>query len=284
MYFRYLFTYTVTISLSLSVFAQPETSVSQFWHTQLHTNSGIAGIHNRHEANAHYLNQWDKVNGAPNALFVNYAARIPKIHGAAGIDYMYQTIGLWHNHTIRGVYAFHAKLGKYVLSPGIGAGLHRTNVSPTWHPPSTINDPSLPAGKNVSFLSLNFGAVFHAPQWNAGISVSTQTGSGGQQFGPASRYWFFADYTWNATAHFGVRPQLQLITNGIKYGNHVSVIALLYHFWGGITYGHNNYVGVTAGYDFFGKYRISYGYDYTTNKLSSVSKGTHQANLSWRLR
>lgn len=278
-----------SLGINLVAFSQQAMSTTQFWSTNLHNNPAVAGLNYRHEANALYRNQWDGVNGAPNGLFVNYSAKVDKIHGAAGISYDLDAIGFNRQHTVLAHYAFHLPIKSSILSFGVSAGTMTLGIKPDWVPPTTSSDPALPQESTRTDFTSNVGVAFHAPQWNAGFSISMLNEpffrmANNVKFNTVRHYWLYADYTYNVTDHFSLKPQIQFITDAVKITHNACVRAQIWNFWTGITYSHENYVGGIIGYDFKGKYRIGYGYDITTNKLSSVSKGSHEIVLSYLLK
>ncbi len=272
------------------VFAQQEVSYTQFWNSYIHTNPATTGLFYKHAGNAHYRNQWDKVNGAPNTLNVNYAVRLSAIHGGVGVSYRYETIGF--NRTNMGLvhYAFHWKLGETLLSFGASAGIARFSIDKAWIPPSTLDDPSLPPSKySKSVFTSNIGIVLHREKWNVGVSCtqlnSPSINQGTVNYNTARHYFLFADYNYDFSENLSFKPQIQVVTDAVKYSlNSSLMITIFKNTWTGINFSPNNYLGLMLGYDFKGRYRVGYGYDYTTNKLSSVSKGTHEIVLSYLLK
>jgi type IX secretion system PorP/SprF family membrane protein len=286
---------TITCVLTAGLtFSQQAINTTQFWNTNLHNNPAVAGLQYKHAAHALYRNQWDGVNGAPNALFVNYAARVDRIHGAAGVSYTYDVIGFNRQHEVLGHYAFHLPVGeRNIFSGGISGGILDFSTKAGWTPPNTMNDPMLPESSSNTEFTMNAGIAFHAPRWNAGFSCSylnaptirLKSIAGSEvSYTAARHYWLFADYTFDLGEHIHLRPQVQLLTDAVKHGHNASVMVLVKNFWGGINFSFEQYAGLMVGYDFYGKYRVGYSYDYTTNQLSSVSRGTHEIVLAYLLR
>jgi len=279
-----------TFFCSINLFAQQEISFTQFWNSYLHTNPATTGLFYKHAANAHYRNQWDKVNGAPNTLHVNYAAKVGSIHGGAGISCLYETIGFHRINTGLVHYAYHCELGKTILSFGVSAGIERLSINKEWIPPTTLDDPSLPASSysKLQFTS-NVGIVFHREKWNIGISCTHLNAPSIMfetvKYNTARHFWLFADYNYDYSENLSFKPQIQVVTDAVKFKLSSSLMVTCYKkIWTGINFSPNNYLGAMLGFDFNRRYRLGYGYDYTINQLSSVSKGTHEIVLSYLLK
>lgn len=272
------------------VASQQETNNTFFWRAQLYGNPAFTGIDSRHEANALYRNQWDKVNGAPNTLFFNYAAQVKKLHGGAGISYKHEAIGFNRQHQVLGHYAFHQKLGtKYVLSGGISLGWMRISIDPDWIASTTLNDPSLPGNNVTNLFQLNAGMAFIAENWRVGFG-STQLNSGNRTssgaYSPIIHSRLFGEYRFLLTEKLTLIPRVQISTDYVKFSDQLFLGLYSGRLWGGVNYSGifgSNYLGAMIGYDFKGKYRVGYSYDYSTNKLSNISRGTHEIVLSFSL-
>lgn len=270
--------------------AQQEPATSFFWHTQFLGNPAFTGIDSRHEANALYRNQWDKVNGAPNTVLVNYTARVQKLHGGAGVSYIHDAIGFNREHQVLTHYAFHQKLKeKYVLSAGISLGWMRMYINPNWIAPTTLNDPLLPGKSHEDIFQLNAGLAFIAENWRIGLGA-TQLNSGNRTsngaYNPTIHSRLFGEYRFNLKENLKLIPRVQFITDFVKSSDSWSLGLYSNKLWGGISYSGlfgSNYIGAMLGYDFYGKYRLGYTFEYSTNKFSSISKGTHEIVLSFSL-
>jgi type IX secretion system PorP/SprF family membrane protein len=270
---------------------QQEPAITQFWSTYASTNPATTGLFYKHAANAHYRNQWDGVNGAPNTLNLNYAMRLDAIRSGVGIAYRHDAIGFNRQHKFLVNYAYHLKLKETVLSFGAAGGIEFFRIKNDFFiPPTTINDPSLPSSnsKDATFTS-NIGIAFHSKVLNAGISCTQLNAPkfllSGSTYSAARHYWFFLEHHHEFTDDLSIQPRIQIVTDGVKNTYMASLMAVLYkNWWFGANYSVDQYIGGMLGYDFFGRYRIGYGYDYTTNKLSNASKGTHEIVLSYLIK
>ena len=106
-----------------------------------------------------------------------------------------------------------------------------------------------------------------------------------QTYTTVRHYWLFLEYQVDFTDNFIIQPRIQIVTDAVKSTYMASLMVVLYkNWWAGVNYSVDNYIGGMIGYDFYGKYRIGYSYDYTKNKLSNVSQGTHEIVLSYLIK
>ena len=270
---------------------QQEPAITQFWSAYASTNPATTGLFYKHAANAHYRNQWDGVNGAPNTLNLNYGMRLESIKSGVGISYRHDAIGFNRQHKFVANYAYHLKLGETVLSFGAAGGVEFLGLKESaFISPTTNNDPSLPSSnsKAATFTS-NIGIAFRSKVLNAGMSITQLNAPtfllGSANYTAARHYWFFLEHQFDFSDNFMIQPRIQIVTDAVKSTYMASLMVVIYkNWWGGVNYSVDNYIGGMIGYDFQGKYRIGYSYDYTTNKLSTVSKGTHEVVLSYLIK
>lgn len=274
--------------------AQQDAAVSMFWNTYIHTNPAVTGLFNQHEANVLYRNQWDGVNGAPNSIYGNYGARIDKIHGGLGASYSFDAIGFNRQHSAMVNYAFHLPFSdSSVLSFGISAGMLHFSTDPDWVPPGTGLDPTLPGASSATGFDANFGVVYHRKQWNVGMSATHLTSpslrlesaldSGATvSYNSVVHSSIFGDYTVDLGGRLVSTSRVQAMTDFIKYTFAVSeMVTWNKMIWGGINFRSGDALGFMAGYDFRERFRLGYNYDVTLNKLSAISRGSHEAVLSF---
>lgn len=254
----------------------------------------MSGVQHKHEANVTWRNQWDKVNGAPNNLFVNYGMNLADKHGI-GVNYTYETIGFTQTNGVKVNYNYQLNLGNdRKLALGTAVSLLHMSINPSWIPPATSNDPSLPTGFSDNIFHFDLGVAYYGNKITAGIGVTQlppqQNSSTISGFTPSAVYntasHLFGNFRYEADflASSKLIFETQARTDFVKYSQDVNVG----YNWNQILEGRIGYrisdaiifnlTGIIAK-----KYRIGYSYDMTINKLSNVSRGTHEITVGLRL-
>ena len=273
-----------------TVYAQQEPMSTQFRSTMLNSNPAIAGLDYLHEANVLYRSQWVNVNGSPNTLFANYAYRSRKLHGAVGFSYMYDVIGFNKEHKLLLHYAYHQPITRALTVSGgvsVGMGFFKLD-SPNWITSQSLNDPSLPGTSNDAAFHVNTGIVFKGRKWKLGASM-TQINEPVYHLKNVDYYalrhtFIFGEYRFKLSEKLFVIPAAKWYAVDKFYTFTGMTRVEIGNLWTGISYSQHdlrNYIGGMIGYDFKGKYRIGYSYDYTTNALQNVSYGTHEVTMAF---
>jgi len=265
--------YTLTLSLIAVIHLtgsaqQSDVPVIQFQNTLIQTNPATAGLNYKRALNAVYhlgKLRYGHYNVSTN---INYAARLDSSRSAIGISYM---IDNWYElertQAVLVHYAHHFRIGaSSVLSVGVSGGVRLQKYDYYWIAAQTPNDPLLPSNVNQAQFQCNLGIAFHRKNLNTGVSV-TQINSPKYKIGKnttqtvAPDYWVFADYTFQLPANFELRPQIQVVTDGVRLRPYTSLMAIYNKcIWAGANYAYGPYFGGMAGVDIRQKIRIGVSY------------------------
>lgn len=293
--------YMLLFASSMLVFAglraQQDKLTTHFIYDKMSVNPGETGMDDGICATSIYRNQWDKVNGAPNSVIFNLEANMNRFFpGGLGISFFHDAIGFNRQNNVLLNYSYPLSLGSAgKLGIGVGLGMINFGMSPVWVPPTTSSDPSLPVGFSATNLDMNAGLYWNGSQdYYAGISAthlneallkkttSTTFGNIDQKYQTARHYYVMGGKKFRNVASGDIDVQFMLRTDMIKYSADLNVR----YFWRGIAYGGLTYrtidaVGVMLGWMPIRNMTIGYSYDFTTNKLASVSRGSHEILLKY---
>lgn len=276
-----------------SFVAQQDKLLTHFMYDKMSVNPGETGIDEGICATSIYRNQWDKVNGAPNSAVLNVAANMNRFFpGGIGLCFYNDAIGFSRQNNLLLNYSYPISLGNAgTLGVGIGAGIISYAMNPNWIPPQTMNDPSLP-GTNFSAISLdlNFGLFMKGNNYYAGISsthlsqselLGSSTGVGTVGYNTARHYYLMGGYKMMNVGPGNLDFNLMARTDLVKYSFDInsryfikkdgSELGYL-----GLTYRTSDALGILLGYNAFKNFTVGYSYDLTLNKLSSISRGSHE--------
>lgn len=258
-----------------------------------------------------YRNQWDKINGAPNSGTFNVEADldqyVPSLFG--GIAFYQDLIGYnRQNVAILNIGYSLKNLLPVDLRVGVGLGMNNFSQNPAWLPPVTLVDPSLPAAFSSTKFDANFGIFLrhtlpsNGHEFNIGLSsthLSAPTQDGISSTGSlipvgydvARHYYFMGGYkVTNIRAGDDLDFNVMLKTDVVKTSIDFNA-RYIYDskYYGGLTFRSSDAVGVMVGVmpgPAFGipalnNMTVGYSYDFTINKLSNISQGSHELLLKY---
>jgi type IX secretion system PorP/SprF family membrane protein len=267
--------------------AQQEPIFTQLDNTIHFFNPASSGLNYRIQSTALGRFQWSGVSGRPNAQFVNYSMKLKPLHGGIGINYFRETIGFFEYNRVKLTYAFHlAEFQGGQLSIGLSAGINNMKIAPTWTPPTTLLDPTLPTSFHDTRLTSDFGLMYKNDKLSVGLSI-TQLNQARYSSGYRDMLHTFAyaESLFNLTTNWSLKPQMMISTDFNQVSTVLNVIAQLKKkFQFGVGYRSYESIDVIVGWDVLEKYRIRYSYDLSINSFSSISKGSHEICLGLLLK
>ena len=280
-------------SLSLTgFFAQQDKLITNFMYDKMSINPGKTGIdmNNSICATSIYRNQWDKVNGAPNSAVLNIEGNFSRLFkGGLGLAFYHDAIGFSRQNNLLLNYSYPIQIGNVgVLGLGVGIGIINYGIEPNWVPPTTPNDPSLPTGFAATNLDANFGAYFQGKDFYAGLSSThlsesllKKTVAGlDQNYQTARHYYLMGGKTFDDVLNGKIDAQVLMRTDLVKLSFDLN--ARYFYtlndqvLYGGLSYRNSDAIAVLFGYSPIDRFTVGYSYDITINKLSSVSRGSHE--------
>lgn len=278
------------------VYSQQEKLLTHFIYDKMSINPGSTGLDQGLSATMVYRNQWDKINGAPNSFLFNGEANLNRVaHGGAGISFYHDAIGEMKQNNLILNYSLPVRIQHAgTLGIGIGLGLVNIGFNPAWIPPTTLNDPLLPIASSGSSLDLNFGLFWKGDKnYYIGFSSTHLTQAeikNNVNYTNARHYFFMGGYTFANI--FGPNKSIDAQVLGrsdlIKYSAEVNVRYLHgldlnkgSQVYGGLTYRITDAIGLMLGFIPNKSIVMGYSYDFTTNKLSSISRGSHEFILKY---
>jgi type IX secretion system PorP/SprF family membrane protein len=273
--------------------AQQDKLITHFIYDKMSINPGETGIDDGICATTIYRNQWDKVNGAPNSAILNVEANMNRFFpGGLGISFFHDAIGFNRQNNVLLNYAYPLRLGNAgTLGIGAGVGIVNFGMSPVWVPPTTTVDNSLPVGFSATNLDLNFGLYFKGNQdYYVGLSsthlneslLKKNVGVISQEYQVARHYYLMGGKKFRGVLGGDLDAQVLVRTDLVKVSADINVRYLWKDIaYGGLTYRTVDAVGIMLGWMPIKNLTIGYSYDVTTNKLASVSRGSHEILLKY---
>lgn len=280
------------------LFGQQDKLITNFMYDKMSVNPGKTGIdmNNSICATSIYRNQWDKVNGAPNSAVLNIEANLSRFFpGGIGLAFYHDAIGFSRQNNLLLNYSYPIQIGNVgILGLGLGVGIINYGLEPTWVPPTTSNDNSLPTGWGATNLDANFGIYFHGNGFYAGLSsthlseslLEKKVAGLDQNYQTARHYYFMGGKTFDNVLNGRIDAQVLMRTELIKYSFDLNVRYFYEYsnnkeFYGGLTYRNSDAAAILIGINPINNFTVGYSYDLTINKLASVSRGSHEIVLKY---
>jgi type IX secretion system PorP/SprF family membrane protein len=280
-----------------SVQAQQDKLVTHFIFDKMSINPGKTGLdlYNGICATSIYRNQWDKVNGAPNSAILNIESNLSRFFpGGIGINFYHDAIGFSRQNNLLLNYSYPVQIGRAgVLGVGVGIGIMNYGMDPSWVPPTSAIDPTLPVGFAATGVDANFGLYFQAKDYYVGVSSTHLTESElskavtpiTQSYQTARHYYLMGGYKFKDVANGTIDAQMLVRTDLIKFSADVNARYLFKmdgkDAYGGLSFRTSDAIAVMLGYSPIPKFQVGYSYDITINKLASVSRGSHEMMVKY---
>lgn len=288
---------------STGLFAQQDMLSTHFMFNKMTFNPAATGIEPGICGSLLYRNQWDRVNGAPNSAVLNAEANLYPfgINGGAGLVFTHDAIGFNRQNNLLLNYSHHIILPQ-VGTIGIGAGLGIVNLgaSPVWVPPVTLIDPNLPASSSATTLDVNGGLYFKSaliPLYVGLSSTHLSAPALGQQsiisaanavnYDVKRHYYLMAGYSLENLFGTGQHLKFQTLvrTELQRFSGDINVQYVHRNiFYAGATYRTFDAAALMAGITQIPglpNFTVGYSYDFTLNRLNTVSKGSHEIMLKY---
>lgn len=282
-----------------AAFGQQDKLITHFMYDKMSLNPGSTGMNDGICGTMIYRNQWDKVNGAPNSAVFNAEANLNRFRlGGAGISFYHDAIGFTRQNNLLLNYShpFEIKnVGR--LGVGVGVGITNVGMNPNWVPPTSAVDPSLPVGWGATNFDLNLGLYlkgyndFYVGLSSTHLSASTLSASTTPvtTYNTARHYYLMGGKKFAVTSTGDVEANVLLRSDLVKVSSDINVRYIWKNMaYGGLTYRTSDAIAVMLGADILelmgnvtkqtsnDHFLVGYSYDITINRLSSISRGTHE--------
>lgn len=228
-------------------------------------------------------------NPRGSAYWENYTAAAP--HHGIGVQVVNDRTGPLNRFSGYITYAYHLGISpKTSLAAGFGAGVSqlRLNTAKLDFGIITPVDPAVYENRSLNQVSPDFnaGLYLYSASWFLGLSAQqlvpqkirfndNEVSAEGKQL---PHFFGTAGYRFLLTEEFNLLPSVL-----VKYIRPLPVQAdinvklqYLDQVWGGISYRTGEGFAAMLGLNISNALNIGYAYDYTTTRLNTVSKGTHE--------
>ena len=271
--------------------AQQDKLITHFMYDKMSLNPGETGMDEGICATTMYRNQWDKVNGAPNSALLNIEANLQRYMPInLGISFYHDAIGFNRQNNLLLNVSYPLEIGAAgTLGIGVGVGMVNFGMNPNWVPPTTSVDPTLPGSYSAINLDLNFGLYWKGSQdYYVGFSSTHLSESvvGGSStvgaYNTARHYYLMGGKTFRDLGPGDLETNVLLRTEFVKFSADINARYIWNQMaYGGLTYRTSDAVAIMLGYMPIKALSIGYSYDISINRLSKISRGTHEVMVKY---
>lgn len=289
--------------------AQLDVQYSQFMWDPYSYNPAYAGLDNALSGTIHVRSQWTGLNGAPITEGITLHTPLPAWKGGAGLEILNDEQGLLRNTSLSLGYAYDIAVGKGVLAIGVQGSLIQASLdgSKITTPDGTSQDSIYNSNDNilpstmVNALGGDAAAGIYLlfPKFKAGVSVDHLIGNGinfktagtagGLKENFPKQIFVTASYEIAAGDNFMVQPSVffkSALSTWQAEGNatvtYKNIISAGAGYRGFTTNSQDAVYGIVAIRLNNGLF-IGYSYDYTLSALNTVSNGTHELLINYKI-
>lgn len=272
---------------SSNVLAQQDPHFTHYMFNQSMYNPAHYGLSDGISATGIYRNQWLGMKDpegnivSPVTIQASADAPIRLIHGGVGISVMQDKIAFTKNMNVKLGYAYHANIGRNVLS--IGTNVDLSNISHDNEKyQTTDNEPINISKEEASMVTdMAVGIFFKAPNYYISLSSNKVLESKSKSniaFDNTRHYFMSFGYQFTHPAYQGFEfmPSAIIYSDSKTVQSNVSFVAKYNNkIWGGVGYRFQDAVNLLVGMK-FNDIEIGYSFDVPMNGLGIRTFGSHE--------
>jgi len=279
------------------IYSQQDPLLTHFFYNKMSFNPASTGSEDYFVGASTYRNQWDNVQGAPNSAALNIEGNIERFFpGGLGLSFFHDAIGFNRQNNLMLNYSYPVKINsRNEVRFGLGIGMLNFGMRPDWVTSSSQFDKSLPTEFSSTGLDLNFGIYYKsANNFYAGLSIthingqeikhSTEQGIlTFDQLYPIKRHlYLMGGYQTRKIGPGSIDAQMLLKTEFNFTSIDLNARYMMDNLgYAGLTYRNSDAISIILGYMPIPNFTVGYAYDITTNKLSNISRGSHEILLRY---
>lgn len=242
--------------------------------------------------------QWVGFDGAPTTTAFSGHMPTKSKNMGLGLQFMDEKMGVTHNVSIYGNYAYRVRWGAGRLSLGLKAGFDLLNENLSALNLQQKGDPSFNEAKPNSFRpNFGFGAYYYSNKYFVGLSVpsllsyrESSTNNGFKAYNNIANYNFLitGGYLFFISDLVKIKPSVlgrYHVNSPLQYDLNCNVILLKDDLlWLGVSYRAKEAFTGLFEFQINKQFRLGYSYDYTLGPLGKYNSGSHEIVLRYELR
>ncbi len=271
--------------------AQQQAIFSQYMFNILSINPGYTGSHESLSFTALSRWQWINVEGAPNTQTFTVHSPLRNKRVALGMFFTNDNIGVANNTGVNFTAAYRLPLRRGYVSMGMQAGFWSYSAQfATLNPQNP--DPNL-SENTVTDMLPNFGVgiFYYVDKWYLGFSLpqlfALSVEEGGQETVRQIQHsYLIGGYVFTLAPRWKLRPNFLLkAVEGAPLQLDLNANLILDDkYWLGVSYRSLDSFQVLAEWQALDNLRFGYSYDIVTTEINTVSSGTHEIAINYRVK
>jgi len=279
----------------LSLFAQQKPLFTNYTFNEFYYNPAVAAARDEIDFRFVYRKQWAGMEGSPSTQSMTGYARLKKFPLGLGGTVFHDATGPIRNigFSVSAAYGIEFK-NESVLSAGFGLGILRFSLGEDIAI-REVGDAAVAAAQQSRYLpDISLGVYYRWKGLYAGFSLPQLIQSSIKldvndplEMNKLIRHYFIAaGYKFNVSDKFELEPSFQLkAVKAAPLQTDINVRGIYDNMlWLGASYRTTDAVCIMAGAIIKDMFQIGYSYDITTSNLNTVSNGSHEILLNYRIK
>lgn len=275
--------------------AQQKPLFSNFIFNEFYYNPAVANTKQHIDFRFLYRKQWAGLEGSPQTFNFSSYARLKKFPLGLGGNIYHDATGPLRNSGFNVAIAYGIELkNDGLISAGIGAGLVCLDLSNNFTIREQDDVAALAAQQGKFLPDASLGIHFMMKGFYAGFSIPQlfQSSIRLEVDDPANmnklirHYFLSAGYKFKVSDKFELDPSAQLkAVKAAPLQVDVNLRGIYNNLaWLGASYRSSDAICIMAGVIVKDQFELGYAYDITTSNLNTVSNGSHEILLNYRLK
>ena len=288
----YIILFTI-IAGSAGLQAQQMPHYTQYMFNNFVVNPAVAGTYDYFQIRTNHRFQWVGLLDPPMTNSISFYGPHAKLDMGYG-GYVYNDVtGPTSRTGVTGSYAYNIAItGDIRLSMGLYASIMQYRVDGTQLNPADVSDPSILNVVSTSYLpDAGLGLYLYADEFYVGLSVAQLLNNSIKIFDNkdgvnrlkthinlTGAYRFWIDENWM------IEPSLMIKGTAPKQLSFdlTAIVEWQKMLWAGVSYRHQDAVGILLGYSFDEMLFFGYSYDIGVSELSKYNTGSHEIMIGYR--
>lgn len=271
--------------------AQQQAIFTQYMFNILSVNPAYTGSHEALSFTGLTRWQWQGVEGAPNTQTFTVHSPLRNKRIALGAFFMNDNIGVARNTTVNFSAAYRIPTKRGYLSMGMQVGFSSFSARFSSLNPQNP-DPNLAEDRTTDLLpNVGVGVFYYADKWYFGLSLpqlfTVRVQEGGNEAVRQIQHTFLmGGYVLTLAPRWKVRPNfLVKAVEGAPLQMDLNANFILDDkYWAGVSWRSLDSFQLLAEWQVLDNFRIGYSYDITTTEIRTVSTGTHEIAVNYRVK